>query len=351
MKNWQSDVSSPLVSICCATYNHKDYIAAAIDGFLMQDTEFPFEILIHDDASDDGTTEIVEAYARSYPRIIRTIIQKHNQYVRSPVIVPRFLFPLVRGKYIAICEGDDHWLSPDKLTRQCGALDRNPLVDLSFHPVLKLGKSGNTSGTNVKGRTTQERIDRRRIILGGGGFCPTPSIVLRSSLIPSIMSCVAEAPVGDKFIQIVASLSQGAMFDPNTMAVYRTEHQGSWSQRINDGDMLRRYEERIEFPYKWLYSNCDESLQGIVRFSEADQYVAIGKKYSQIGDYKSAGRVLMKSAAIWSPKRPFSWLVRWAARGPVRTKVYLALYPVVRTVHRYSNLYGNRLGRGQAVIL
>mgnify|MGYP001097425295 CR=1 FL=1 len=70
----------PLVSICCITYNHEKFIEDAIEGFLMQKTDFPIEIIIHDDASTDGTREIIDRYKEQHPGLIRTIYQKENQY-------------------------------------------------------------------------------------------------------------------------------------------------------------------------------------------------------------------------------------------------------------------------------
>lgn len=118
--------SPPLASICCITYNHASYIQEAIDSFLMQKTTFPFEILVHDDASTDGTTEILLGYAKKYPDIIKPIIQTKNQYTKCGLINPRFVFPKAKGKYIALCEGDDYWTDPSKLQKQVSFLENNP---------------------------------------------------------------------------------------------------------------------------------------------------------------------------------------------------------------------------------
>ena len=120
------DNKQPLVSICCITYNHKDYIREAIEGFLMQKTTFPIEIIIHDDASTDGTAIIVEEYAEKYPDIFVSILQKENQWSKGGgSINARFVFPRARGKYIALCEGDDYWTDPLKLQKQVDFLEAN----------------------------------------------------------------------------------------------------------------------------------------------------------------------------------------------------------------------------------
>lgn len=115
----------PLVSICCTTYNHGKFIQDAIEGFLMQKTNFPIEIIIHDDASTDNTATIVKQYAEKHPGLIITILQTINQYSQGIKPWPNFVFPKARGKYIALCEGDDYWTDPLKLQKQVDFLEGN----------------------------------------------------------------------------------------------------------------------------------------------------------------------------------------------------------------------------------
>lgn len=115
-----------LVSVCSITYNHAPYIRECLDGFLMQECDFKYEILIHDDASTDGTQDIIKEYQAKYPEIIKPILQTENQWSKGiRGIHIRYNFPRVKGKYIAMCEGDDYWTDPLKLQRQVDFLDKN----------------------------------------------------------------------------------------------------------------------------------------------------------------------------------------------------------------------------------
>lgn len=114
-----------LVTICCVTYNHKQYIVQAIEGFLMQKTNFPLEIIICDDASTDGTSEIIKEYERKYSDLIRGVYQTENQYSNGLLPYPNFVWPLAKGKYIALCEGDDCWIDSYKLQKQVDFLEKH----------------------------------------------------------------------------------------------------------------------------------------------------------------------------------------------------------------------------------
>ena len=123
---------TPEVSICCITYNHAKYIRDALDSFLMQKTTFPIEIIIHDDASTDGTADIIREYEAKYPDIIKPIYQTENQYSKG-VRIFLSIIPLAKGKYIAVCEGDDFWTDPKKLQIQYDFMESHPDYSLCMH--------------------------------------------------------------------------------------------------------------------------------------------------------------------------------------------------------------------------
>ena len=125
----------PLVSICCLTYNHAPFIRKCLDGFLMQETSFPVEILIHDDASTDGTDDIVREYAEKYPEKIFPLFETENKYSNGYKgrMDTTFNYSRARGKYIASCEGDDYWTDPLKLQKQVDFMESHPDYSVCFH--------------------------------------------------------------------------------------------------------------------------------------------------------------------------------------------------------------------------
>jgi len=231
----------PLVSICCITYNHEDYIRDTIESFLMQETDFQFEIVIHDDACTDRTAEIIREYEKRYPDIIKPIYQTENQYSRSgnSCILPTiFTFKAARGKYLALCEGDDYWIDPLKLQKQITEMAKHPECYISFHPAIMRweGENGEDEVLGLHSdKTTIFPIEE--VISWWGVFMPTASIVIHRLAIPRIISFFSiarDAPVGDYYIQVLGAENGGALYLNDVMSVYRYMVPGSWTEDIKE---------------------------------------------------------------------------------------------------------------------
>lgn len=129
----------PLVSISCITYNHACFLRECFEGFLLQKTSFPIEILVHDDGSTDGSKDIIEEYCAKYPNLFFPVFQTENLYSKGVRgIMARFNFPRARGKYMALCEGDDYWTDPYKLQKQVDLLETNPHLSGTYTDTLVL---------------------------------------------------------------------------------------------------------------------------------------------------------------------------------------------------------------------
>jgi glycosyltransferase involved in cell wall biosynthesis len=264
MSQWEGNKSKPLVSICTLAYNHEKYITDALDSFLMQETNFPFEIIIHDDASTDNTANIIKNYEKKFPSIIKAIYQTENKYskgIRPSLIV----FKKVQGEFTAICEGDDYWCDPFKLKKQLELLKQYPDINFSFHGSVRLNMinqekniTGNYSKVlelNKKSKKEENNygyieeslymnrygitVPIEDIILKlNYGIIETSSYIIRSSSLPLIITFFQEhpyVPVGDFYIEILASNPNGGLFIDNIMSVYRlNSSENSWSTKMMD---------------------------------------------------------------------------------------------------------------------
>lgn len=136
MQNWSCDnADAPLLSVRCITYNQEQYISQALDGFLMQKTNFPFEVIVHDDASNDRTADIIREYEKKFPKIIKPIYETENQYSKADGSLARIVNAACKGKYIAFCEGDDYWIDEKKLQMQVDFLEKNPEYGMCYTDV------------------------------------------------------------------------------------------------------------------------------------------------------------------------------------------------------------------------
>lgn len=228
-------METPLVSICSITYNHAPFIRQCLDGFLMQKTNFPIEIIINDDCSTDGTTEIIREYAEKYPDKIFPIFHEQNLYsqgVRG--IFQKFVFPKVRGKYIALCEGDDYWIDPNKLQKQVDFLEANPDYSVSFHSVRIVNSDESQvighHPLNLK-RTTLELKDFKKC-----NYIQTNSVLYRWRFGDGkerLEDLVWEGVIPQDWMMHMLHAQKGKVhYDPTVMSIYRRHAGGIW---INSG--------------------------------------------------------------------------------------------------------------------
>ena len=125
-----------LVSVLCTAFNHEQYIRQTLQSFVDQQTDFPFEVLVNDDQSSDGTAEVIREFAEKYPAIIRPFYQEENLFSRGIDIYHTVFYPAARGKYVAMCEGDDYWTDNTKLQRQADFLEAHPEYAACVHNTM-----------------------------------------------------------------------------------------------------------------------------------------------------------------------------------------------------------------------
>ena len=221
----------PLVSILCVTFNHKDYIRRALDSFLAQQTDFPFEIIIHDDASTDGTSDILREYQERYPEIVVPYIQTENQYSKPDYhSMYDFIFPIARGKYFAHCDGDDYFSDPKKLQRQVDYLEAHPDCSIVTHRALWHVEG--TDGSRdffYPAEETERDFDVREIFVDGAGLFATNSFLLRADVNKGVPDAFYVRGVGDYTLLLYAAISGRCHYLPEVMSVHNDGVPGSWT--------------------------------------------------------------------------------------------------------------------------
>lgn len=272
------------VSVYCLAYNHEKYIRDALDGFVNQKTTFRYEVFVHDDASTDKTASIIREYEQKYPEIIKGIYQKENQYSQGVKILDKFIFPHIKGKYIAMCEGDDFWIDENKLQLQYDALEKHPECDMCAHRAKWFDCLKNRT-TGVYPPIHEERIlGVEEVIYGEGGFLPTASLFYRKNIRLKPMDFQKIWNI-DYSLQIRGALRGGIYFIPETMAFYRWNTEGSWTSRNSDLESRMTLHEKK----KTMLMELNKETSGRYR-SVIDKRLKINEfnKLILIGDYRSA---------------------------------------------------------------
>lgn len=228
------------VSVYCLAYNHENYIRDALEGFVSQKTTFRYEVLVHDDASTDGTADIIREYAERYPDIIRPIYQTENQYSKGIYVTREVIWPRMRGRYVAICEGDDYWTDPEKLQLQYETMEQHPECSICSHYVRMINEETGSLkgyfpgrkfgiGEGILDKTVQMDASLNTVF-------HVTSVFLRRTVYDRYMGDTPEyarmMPVGDVPLQLFFAKYGQMYFIDREMSVYREGTSGSWTQRI-----------------------------------------------------------------------------------------------------------------------
>lgn len=263
MKNWGVDNSdNPLVSIKCMTFNHENYIAQCIDGFLMQKTNFPFEILIHDDCSTDKTESIVREYEKRFPKIIKGLYETENQWQKGCGAHHIKIDAAIKGKYIALCEGDDYWIDENKLQMQVDFLEKNPEYGMCYTKAKQYIQSNHKFNKRVIGSC----FDGFEDLLKNGNRIPTLTSVYRKDLLDKYQKDIQPSDkgwlMGDYPMWLYFSHESKVKFIDEVTAVYRVlENSASHSLDVEKQFRFEKNTEEIKDFYSKLFSVSYELLE------------------------------------------------------------------------------------------
>lgn len=270
-EKWQDE--KVLVSICCTAYNQEKYIEDALKGFLMQETNFAFEILISDDCSTDKTTQIIQDYTNRYPRIIKPLIQKENQYSKGALPIRDLILPHVSGKYIALCEGDDYWTDSTKLQQQVDFLEHNPEFMGCGHNTRFLINGELTDRLFVDSSNKKDSYKFNDFI--DSAYLHTTSLVFRydahKSQINEYLAKYSSVKRNDVYMLLVFSKFGSIKYIDKIMSVYRMNDGGIWSGVDEQAQLIMFLHGCVDFSYifgedyrdKFLYSFANTLSESI----------------------------------------------------------------------------------------
>lgn len=287
-----------MVSVICTVYNHEKYLRKCLDGFVMQKTNFKFEVLIHDDASTDGSADIIREYEKKYPDIIKPIYQTENQYSKGIKVSQTFLYPLISGKYLAFCEGDDYWCDENKLQKQFDVMESNPDCSICVHKVADIFENGKSTGEVRPNYSIGElfiNIEGYISLITSHFYQPfqTSSYFIRMSLFDykNKPEFWANSDVGDVPI-ILYCVSKGDLYYiDEVMSCYRNDSIGSWTNTVlkNASKMLEHtkktlelfnsYDKYLDYKYTNNIKKIEEKIEFKISLYENNSKESLKKKY------------------------------------------------------------------------
>lgn len=310
-----------LVSVLCTAYNHEKFIRDAIEGVIRQKTDFRYELIIHEDASTDHTAEIVKQYENCYPEIIRVIYQKENQFQHCN-IYETYLFPQARGKYIALCEGDDYWIDDEKLQRQVDFLENHKEYSMCMHNAVKYNfETGEKSLLNTftsEGTYSQEEQIKAGL---GSEFPAFASYMLRKELLKEMPHFFMNQKVLDYPLRQYYAGRGAVYYFEKPMSVYRVATPQSYMTQTTKSkefynnytlEMIRFFEKFDAYEnYKFHGLICNKVLSDYFGYclsidEEAGKKKALGHGLNMetvVACYKCFSIDHMKSSILSMPQK------------------------------------------------
>ncbi len=225
------------VSVVCTAFNHSAYIRDALEGFLAQETDFSYEILVSDDASSDDTGAILREYAARYPDRVRPFCQETNLFSQGISLYDTVLYPAARGQYIALCEGDDYWTDPEKLQRQVDFLDAHPDYSACVHNTLLHYSDASRPDTPLFAQRPEQDIPFETVVQGMDKAFHTSSILARREFLlnpPDFRAVAFRHGFTDYPVGIWLTMQGRVRYLDRCMSVYRVgSNPSAWSSGVD----------------------------------------------------------------------------------------------------------------------
>ncbi len=233
-----------MVTIRCLVFNHEPYLRQCLDGFVMQKMNFRFEAIVHDDASTDGSADIIREYAAKYPDIIKPIIETENQYSKKDGSLTRIMNTHTHGKYIAICEGDDYWTDPLKLQKQVDFLESHPDYVMCSHRFKVFKQNENLMEADWYGDIPEGVHYDLNSLIHGNWYTQPLTLVYRFEALN--MNEYMKYPNAKDATLVFHLLKKGKGYlIPDFMGVYRIHSGGIWSKTSVENKVSAEFKNRI----------------------------------------------------------------------------------------------------------
>lgn len=307
-----------MISVCCLAYNHGKYIRDCMEGFVHQKTSYKYEVVVHDDASTDNTADIIKEYAEHYPDIIKPIFQTENQYSKCISISRNFIFPKIKGKYIAVCEGDDYWCDEYKLQKQIEFLEKHPDYVACVHNTKVINCRTGEEYFKIK-NAIDETLSTEQVLNNSVKEFHTSSIVFRREymIIPLELSL---SYCGDYPRALYLALNGKIFRYGNVMSVYRFFSHGSYTERTESAKkeiIISRQKESIQ-----VHKNFD-------KYSNFQYHDIFQKKIDE-----SKFNILWLSGEKKKAIKKYPHIVS-NTQGKDRVRLYLDAYlPILLKIYR-----------------
>lgn len=291
------------VTVVCITYKHERYIESCLNGIVMQQTDFPFEVIVYDDASPDKTAEIIKSFEERYPELIKPFYQKNNATSRG-YNKYHDIYPLAKGKYLAICEGDDFWTDPLKLQKQYDFMESHPDYSLCGTAAHLAREDGSFMPETFSLSGGSREISTEEII---DNWCmATASLFYRKDKRVIDIPYIGDCRNGDYATAVYLALNGRVYYIDEPTCAYR---------KMSIGSLGYRWRSEPEFYKKSRLAYLD-MLKRIDVFSEYKYTDLIKNKIERdyfdmcltLGDYKAAKAVQNKFKALTFADRVKLWI-------------------------------------------
>jgi glycosyltransferase involved in cell wall biosynthesis len=279
------------VSVLVVAYNHEQFVRQALDSVLAQRLLHPFEILVSEDCSTDGTRAIVQEYAERHPHLIRLLLSERN--LRSNEVLARG-FRAARGRYVALLDADDYWTSNDKLRAQVGFLDGRPDCTICFHNVEVVDEHSQGTG-RLWNAPDQPEVSGLHDLLRGN-FIASTSVMYRRAAIAEVPVWYDRFSITDWPLHVIYALEGRIGYLDRTLGAYRLHPGGLFSTL----DERQKLEANADF-YRRLRGCSSGALAAEVARGQRDYFLGWAEEYRRRGDRRMLLRCL-----------------RWAWAGRVR---------------------------------